>query len=89
MIHDVSSGGFGKVEEIKSSAEESARLNEKVYKMMARNCGKPDNYFLDIVHEKGHADWYLDSKDAKKHGIANHVRVPKLSIDIKVEMKFG
>ena len=31
MIHDVSSMEHGKVEEIKSSAEETERLNQKVY----------------------------------------------------------
>ena len=35
MIHDVSSMGWGKVEEIKADAKEVERLNQKVYKMMA------------------------------------------------------
>jgi len=87
MIHDVSSGMWGKVEEIKTSAAETARLNEKVYKMMARNCGKNDNYFLDIVHEKGHADWYLTADEAKKHNLINQIRVPKINIDIDVDIK--
>ena len=50
MIHDVSSMDRGKVEEIKASAEETDRLNKIVYKMMARNCGKKEDYFLKIVH---------------------------------------
>ena len=45
MIHDVSAGQHGKVEELKANAEESERLNKKVYTMMARNIGKSDNYF--------------------------------------------
>ena len=48
MIHDVSSMGWGKVEEIKADAKEVERLNQKVYKMMASNCGHEENYFLDI-----------------------------------------
>ena len=39
MIHDVSSMEHGKVEEIKASAEETERLNQKIYHMMAENCG--------------------------------------------------
>jgi len=88
MIHDVSSMSYGKVEEIKVSAEETDRLNKKIYTMMARNCGKKDDYFLKIVHKKGHADWFLESDEAKKHGLANQLRVPKLNISIAVDIDF-
>ena len=87
MIHDVSSMAWGKVEEVKVSAQETDRLNKIVYKMMAENCGHDEDYFLDLVHEKGHADWFLDAQDAKKHKLANHIRVPTLHIDIAVKMK--
>ena len=50
MIHDVSSMEYGKVEEIKASAEETERLNRKIYEMMAENCGHHKDYFLEIVH---------------------------------------
>jgi ATP-dependent Clp endopeptidase proteolytic subunit ClpP len=88
MIHDVSSMGWGKVEEVKVSAQETERLNQKVYKMMAKNCGHEENYFLDIVHEKGHADWFLDAKECKRHKLANKLRVPEMKIGVKVEFEF-
>ena len=88
MIHDVSSMDRGKVEEIKASAEETERLNKKIYHMMAENCGQDEDYFLDIVHDKGHADWFLDAKECKKHKLANHLRVPSLKIDATVKMTF-
>jgi ATP-dependent Clp protease protease subunit len=86
MIHDVSSMAWGKVEEIKVSAEETDRLNKIVYTMMARNCGKKDDYFLKIVHRKSHADWYIDAEEAKKHGMANQIRIPKISINVNVDI---
>ena len=88
MIHDVSSMEYGKVEEIKASADETDRLNQKVYTMMARNCGKKDDYFLKKVHSKGHADWFLDATEAKKHGLANQLRIPKLGISVQVDIDF-
>jgi ATP-dependent protease ClpP protease subunit len=88
MIHDVSSMERGKVEEIKASAEEAERLNQKIYTMMAENCGQHNDYFLDIVHEKGHADWYLDADECKKHNLANHLYVPELKIETKVKFSF-
>tara|TARA_R100000008_G_scaffold86044_2_gene77647 strand:- start:238 stop:840 length:603 start_codon:yes stop_codon:yes gene_type:complete len=88
MIHDVSSMERGKVEEIKASAEETERLNQKIYSMMAQNCGHHQSYFLDIVHEKGHADWFLESDEAKKHNLANHLHVPHMKIDVSVNFDF-
>jgi len=86
MIHDVSSMKWGKAEEIRASADETHRLNKKVYQMMAKNCGKRKNYFLDLVHEKGHADWFLEAEEAQKHNLANHLYIPELKI--KTEVKF-
>jgi len=88
MIHDVSSMDWGKVEELKASAKEADRLNEKIYIMMARNCGKKDDYFLNIVDKKKHADWFIASKEAKRLKLANHLRVPKIHIDVNVDISF-
>ena len=89
MIHDVSSMGWGKVEEIKADAEEVERLNQKIYRMMAINCGHDEEYFLDIVHEKGHADWFLDAEECESHNMANHLHVPDLKISAEIKFKFG
>ena len=88
MIHDVSSMEYGKVEEIKASAEETERLNKKIYHMMAENCGHNKDYFLDIVHQKGHADWFLEPDEAKKHNLANHLHIPQMKIDVDVRFDF-
>lgn len=88
MIHDVSSMNWGKVEEVKASADETERLNKKVYRMMAKNCGQKRNYFLDLIHEKGHADWFLEADEALEHNLANHLKIPRLTIETKVSFKF-
>ena len=87
MIHDVSSMEHGKVEEIKASAKETERLNTIVYTMMARNCGKKDDYFLKLVDKKKHADWFLDAQEAKRHKLANQLRVPSLNVEVNVEIE--
>ena len=86
MIHDVSSSAFGKVEELKADARESDRLNKKLYTMMARNCGKPDDYFLKLIHDKGHADWFLEAEEAKDHNIIQQIRLPSLKAKITVDI---
>ena len=87
MVHDASKGAWGKVEEIKSDANELDRLNKLLYNTMARNCGKHDDYFLELIHNKGHADWFLTPTETQQHNIANHIRVPKLEITIDVSVK--
>jgi len=88
MIHDVSSGGRGKIEELKADVAEADRLDEKIFTMMARNCGKKDDYFKKKVFNKKHADWFMSAEEAKKHGLVNQLRLPKLNIKIDVDIDF-
>lgn len=82
MIHDVSSGYKGKNGEVQADAKETDRLNADIYKTMAEKCGQPKKYFDKIVHEKGHADWYLTAKDCIEHKLANHIGVPNFMVNI-------
>ena len=86
MIHDVSGGAFGKVEDMKSKTKEAERLNQKVYSIMDKNCNKPDGYFWGKIQKKSRADWYLSSKKARKHNIINHIKVPTMRVDIDVSI---
>jgi hypothetical protein len=54
---------------------------------MSQNCGKKADYFKKIVHKKGHADWFLDAEECKKHNICNHIRVPSFTVNIDVNME--
>lgn len=88
MIHDVASGQWGKNEEVKASAAETDRLNKKIFQIMARNCGKPDDYFLKEIHDRGHADWFLEANECKEIGLVDHTRVPSFNVKIDVSIDF-
>lgn len=88
MIHDVSSGSHGKVEELKADVEEASRLDEKIYSMMARNCGKKEDFFKKKVFNRKHTDWYLTAEEAKSYNIVNQLRVPKFNITVDVNIDF-
>jgi ATP-dependent protease ClpP protease subunit len=89
MVHDVSSVTFGKVEELKADATHLGKLNKTIYRMLARHCGHEDeDYFLKIIHQRSHADWYLSAAKAKKHKLADHVGVPSLVTRVSVDTKF-
>lgn len=89
MIHDVSSLQFGKTPELKASAAETERLSNLIFGLMAKNCGhKDEEYFLKLLHDKSHAEWYLTPTEAKKHKIINHIRVPSFRVNVSVDVDF-
>lgn len=89
MVHDVSSASWGKVEEIKADAKETDRLNELLYKLLAKNTGKPEKYFWDLVQSRGRADWYLTPEEAKSHNIINHIGIPSFNLSVKTDLTFS
>lgn len=88
MIHEVASVCFGKVEDLKADTREAERINQTVYKKLARHCGKPAEYFLELMHRKKNADLYLTPEKAKRHGLVDHVRVPELKVVVTVDVQF-
>ena len=88
MVHDVTAGAFGKTEDIVARAENTKRLSDKIFKMMARNCGKNDEFFLDMLKERDHVDVFLEPEEAIDIGMADHKRVPSISVNISVDIKF-
>ena len=89
MIHDVGAGTFVKVEEIKADAKHIDELNNSIYKRMSKQLGHPQEYIGDLIRENKHADWFLTSKECKKHNIANHLKIPKFEIEIGLNVTFG
>jgi len=88
MIHDVSAGTWGKVEDMKLSVKEFARLGKLLIGMIEKNIGKSPGYINDILEKKNRGDWYLTPKQCVKHNLANKVGMPKLTVSIKTEMSF-
>lgn len=85
MIHDVATGGWGKIEEMKADVKEGERLNNIVYDMFDRNCDQPKGFFKELVHDRGHADWYIDAKEAIKLNLATKIGIPALNVSVKMD----
>ena len=88
LLHDASTGMSGKLSDIRNETAEIERLNKLIFTMIARNVGKPDSYFTDILDKKGHIDWFLSPEEAKKHNLVNQVKLPKIKIKIRTQMVF-
>ena len=88
MIHEVSSFNFRKVGEIKADARETDRLHNLIFQLAAKHIGKKPDYFLELLHKHNHADIFMTAKEAKKHGICNHIGVPQLITKVQVNQSF-
>jgi ATP-dependent Clp protease, protease subunit len=88
MIHDTSSVMWGKYSELISSADEAKRLNDKLFRRLAVHCGYSDHdFFLRQIHDRGHADWFLDAREMKRLNLIDHIGYPKLVTEVKYETK--
>lgn len=88
MVHDISGGKWGKIEELKSGIKQAEKLQKQIFQLMAKNCGHPANYFLDILHEKSHAEWFVSPSIAKQHNIINHIGMPSFRVSVDVDVAF-
>jgi len=80
MIHDLSMGTIGKIEEIKTDVEEGKRLNKILFNTMDQNCGLEKGTMLGRIRDKHNStDWYLTPKQAKRLNMINYASYRNLS----------
>lgn len=89
MIHDVGSMSFGKIEEIKADTRHLDDLNTRIYRRVSKHLGHDPDYISDLIKKHSHVDWFLTAKEAKKHNIANHLRVPFFDIEVALKISFN
>ena len=78
MIHQVSSGASGHVEDNRISQMESEKYNYILFKMLAENSGKP----FDEVLESARRDNWLNSKEALDFGFIDEIIITEKSTPI-------
>lgn len=80
LVHQVSSAAWGKTEDIAVSSANTIALNKQLLSTMSKNCGKPADYFHDF--NNGNADLYFNAKKTVKHGLANHIASPTMTVKV-------
>lgn len=88
MMHDVSSMSWGKIEELKAKVKNVDKLNRLIFSKVSKRVGKSASYFLDLIKEQKHVDWFMTAQEAKKHNIVNHLRIPEFEIKIGLDIEF-
>lgn len=88
MIHDAATAFRGKLEDLKAETKHLGHLNELVYKKACKHLGHSPNYMTDLIKKQNHIDWFLTAKEAKRHKIVNHLRVPSFEIKVSLNISF-
>jgi ATP-dependent Clp protease protease subunit len=78
MIHQVSSGSSGHVEDNRISQMESEKYNYILFKMLAENSGKDFDYVL----ESARRDNWLNSQEALDFGFIDEIIITDKSTPI-------
>ena len=81
MLHEISSGAWGKTQDIKVDTKETERINHWMLGLLAKNCSIKGGYegLRKIFKDRDNTDLYLDAKEALAFGIVDAVGLPKLN----------
>lgn len=71
MIHEVSSGSIGKLDEMEESVEEAKRLNNILFSIITENTKIERTKLHEIKKLK--KDWYFNAKEALKLGLVTKI----------------
>lgn len=71
MYHPISSGFFGKIQDLETSFKEIKRLQIKYEELITKKT-KITKEKLEEIREQG-KDWYMNSKQAKENGVIDEI----------------
>lgn len=86
MVHEVSGVAWGNVNDLKTCAKESDRINEHFMQLLAQNCGISYKDLRKLFSNE-RRDIYLDANQSVKFGIADKVGVPTIKKISKYEIR--
>lgn len=89
MMHDSSSGFFGKTSDQEIELKEVKRLRKLLYSMIEAHCGIEKGSIMKELLKFGNKDWYLTPKEAKKFLIIDEIGIPRISCHLKQELQFS
>jgi len=84
LFHDVSTGAFGKVDEVKQQATESKELSKRYIKYFSSKTKKPASWWLATAKKKETKDFVFYPKTALKLGVIDRIGLPEVIITKKV-----
>lgn len=95
MIHEVSGGAFGSVDDVKNDVEEMHRLNIQLMTFIAKRCKLSYKELKQKIKDNEGREVYLTADQAKAIGIVEYVGLPVIrstvmfSVDVIEDKKYG
>lgn len=87
MVHEVSSGTIGNIQDMKDDVKETTRLNEHFMGLLARNCGFANYHELrSVIKQQDGRERYMTGEEALKFGIVDVIGLPKVSARMTYEI---
>ena len=87
LIHEVSAGDFGKVQDLKNSFDFFAKVNDVIFSKLDFYCNQNKGFFKKKMHENANADLYLTSYQAKAYQIVDKVKSPVFEVEVTQKFK--
>lgn len=78
MVHESAGRVGGKMREIEADYASMKADDARLMHLLDANCGQKRGYWCKQIAKAGHANIYLSAREAKAHGIVDHVGLPKL-----------
>lgn len=89
MVHDITCGSWGKIEDMIADAKASERYRRMVYHRFDTHTGHNRGYWMKKMKELGNVDLSLTAKQAQAEGIIDHIGVPRLTISVEMSVDIG
>ena len=74
MLHQVSTGASGNIQDVRRSIEEGEKYNEKLFKMLGEYTDKSPEQVLKDADR----DLWLNAEEAKEYGIIDDIITKKI-----------
>jgi ATP-dependent protease ClpP protease subunit len=71
---------------METSIEEAKRLNDEILSQMGMYCKTNRYYFFDLIKDARNADIYFNAEEMLKHGIVDHIKVPRIEYTVKTSV---
>ena len=85
MIHEISAGTIGHIDDINTQHTNLTKLNEKLMKLLVKKCDFKGGITALKKLLSNSRDLYLDPEEAIKFGLINHIGLPTLHKNLSVE----
>lgn len=89
MVHDVSSIELGKTEDLVANTKALKKYRDAIFQRFDRQTGHRKGYWARKLKDVGNVDMYLTARQAKQEGIIDNIGVPRMHVDISLEVTLG